>query len=100
MMFFATIGAMAFALPLVFLLAILSSLWRTWWLYPAWAWFMVPLGLPQISFWHCAALMYLVHIMTVNVETKKDDRPVAWSSIGVILISPILAWAVLKWMAA
>lgn len=100
MQFLATVGVAVFVLPLVFALAILSSLWRTWWLYPAWAWFMVPLGLPQASFWHVAALLYLVHILTVDVEIRKDDRPIAWTSIGVILFSPILSWAVLRWMAA
>jgi hypothetical protein len=55
----AAVGAMVVVFPLVFGLFIVVVAWRTWWLYPAWGWYVVPLGVPAIGFWHFAALLTL-----------------------------------------
>lgn len=52
----AAIGAAVIVLPLAMLVIVALLMWRAWWLYPAWGWFMVPLGLPGDSLLalHCA----------------------------------------------
>lgn len=99
MTFLAVIGASVLALPIVFGIIIGLLVWRSWWLYPAWSWFIVPLGAPAISFWHFMALTFLLGILSSQVETKKDDRPEdpkIWASK---FCMPIIAWVVLKWLS-
>ena len=98
MKFFSEVVATIIALPIVFVLIIGFSLWRTWWLYPAWGWYLQPLGLPAISFWHFAALSLLLTTLTHKSSTKKDDRKES-STLWLIgfCIAPI-TWAVLWWM--
>ena len=96
--FLTTIGAIVVAGPFIFGLLILAIMWRTWWLYPTWEWYVVPLGVRQVSFWHFAALMFLISVFTAHTSHKKDDRPMDWSSMLASLITPMLIWALLWWM--
>jgi hypothetical protein len=75
---------------------ILSLLWRAWWLYPAWAWHVEPLGMPSVSFWHFAALLLLVDVVTYRVNEKKDNAN--WFNVAIQFALPMLAWAVLWWL--
>jgi uncharacterized BrkB/YihY/UPF0761 family membrane protein len=95
---FAAIGVFVVALPVMIGLGILAVMWRAWWLYPAWAWFLVPLGLPGIRFWHFTALLVLVSALIYRVDTKKDERKTDWGVIIVGFLWPILSWAILRWM--
>lgn len=83
----------------IFAVLLLVTMWRAWWLYPAWGWFVVPLGLPAIGFWHFAGLLFLVTIVTMHNDSKKDDRKTDWVSLVVKLFFPILFWALLRWMS-
>lgn len=96
--FLSTIGATVIIVPIVLVIAIGAILWRAWWLYPAWAWFIVPLGISQISFWDFAALLTLISIVTGHADFKKDDRPVDWSKAASALLLPITTWAILWWL--
>ena len=97
---FAAIGVLAVAVPMLIVMGILLTAWRAWWLYPAWGWFVVPLGARPIAFWHFAALVFLVTVLTRHVETKKDERSEDWWSYPTMFLWPIVVWAVLRWMAS
>lgn len=97
--FFAGIGLLSLSLPLLIGLALLTLIWRAWWLYPAWAWFIVPLGAPQISFWHFAALTFIAGIYTAHTDYRKDERGINYAAwISNLLIWPPLAFVILWWL--
>ena len=96
--FFAAIGVFVLALPIVMLLGILVIMWRTWWLYPAWEWYIVPLGVPSIAFWHFAALLLLSSVLFHRDESKKDDRATDWGKTAAIFMWPVIVWVMLWWM--
>lgn len=91
------VGLLAIALPFTLVVVTLGVMWRAWWLFPAWAWFLVPLGVPQVAFWHFAGLLLLVDTLK-RVDVKKDDRKYEWASIVVVFCWPIVAWALMRWM--
>lgn len=92
------VGLLVMAFPFVLGLAILATMWRTWWFYPAWGWFLVPLGVPPISFWHFAALMLLVGALTTHNDTKEDPRKEDWQKLTIMFFWPMLLWALMWWM--
>lgn len=94
------LGFAGFLFVFLFGLGILGLLWRSWWLYPAWTWFLVPLGLPTITFWHFTALTFLVGVFTTHIDTKKDERPTNWPVISVMFVWPVVTWAILRWLKA
>ncbi len=96
--FFTTIGILVFVMPFTLVLGILASAWRAWWLYPAWTWFLMPLGAPTISFWHFTALSVLLNSFTSHIETKKDERKESMPALIVAFIWPMLLWVMLRWM--
>lgn len=89
---------LATLLPLAFVWTIASAAWWAWWLYPAWGWFVVSLGVRQIGFWHFAALVFLAKIITHQSSYKKDDRPTDWGFVIASYLVPIFTWLVLRWM--
>jgi hypothetical protein len=96
--FLAGLGIFVIAFPILLILSILSLMWRAWWLYPLWAWFIVPLGARPITFWHFTALIFIVNIITTKNDFKKDDRPTDWSGMVIAFFWPIMLWAILQWM--
>lgn len=95
---FTFLGAFVFMLPFLLILALAGTMWRAWWFYPAWEWFIVPLGVPAISFWHFTALVFLLTTLTQHVDIKKDDRKTEWAAFVVSFLWPIAAWGLLRWM--
>lgn len=95
---FAAIGIVTALLPTVFVLFVAVLAWRAWWLYPAWGWFFVPVGLPVISFWHFTAMLLLVSVVTTHDDGKKDDRKADIPRCVVSFLMPMLIWAMLRWM--
>jgi hypothetical protein len=96
--FFAAVGLFVVGIPFIMLMSIIGLMWRAWWLYPVWAWFLVPLGLPAISFWHFAALLLLISLLTVHDNIKKDDREVSWIAVAVSFMFPMIAWVTMRWL--
>jgi len=95
--FFAIVGLVVILTPLAVMFAILGMLWQAWWLYPAWAWYLVPLGLPVVSFWHFMALILLVRATTI--QYTKDEEDPDWSRrLGTALFAPVIAWGMLWWL--
>jgi hypothetical protein len=95
--FFELVGLTVLAVPAVLGIALLGIMWRSLWLYPAWSWFIVPLGVPSIRFWHFAALLLLVDTLK-TMQIKKDDRKTEPAAIFIIILWPIAVWALLRWM--
>lgn len=98
MNFLSVIGAGVIFIPIAIGLSILAIAWRAWWLYPTWRWFIVPLGAPQISFWHFAALMAVISVLTHQVDNHEDKRELDWSKVGASFAMPIIFWAIFWWM--
>jgi len=94
----AFFGLLVVAVPAILGLALLGIMWRAWWLYPTWAWFVVPLGGRAIPFWSFAALLFLAQIATHATDDKKDDRPMDWAKLAIGLLWPMVAWVLLRWM--
>ena len=94
---FEVLGVLVVAVPVVLGLALLGVMWRAWWLYPAWGWFLVPLGLPPITFWHFTALVVLIDAMK-TVEVKKDERKMEWPLVVIGLLWPMVAWVMMRGM--
>ena len=90
-------------LGVVFILAILQAIWSAWWLYPAWDWFIVPLGLPPISMWHFMALFVIARHKMPELQTRPKEREErTWIELAayyiLIVTGPIISWAWLKWL--
>lgn len=96
--FLAALGATVLVSPAIFALIIGVLAWRAWWLYPAWDWYIVPLGAPHISFWHCAAFIALTSALTHQTQTRKDSREYDWGAVAALFMSPMVTWLVLWWM--
>lgn len=96
---FAVIGLTVTTIPLILGVAILGIFWRTWWLYPAWAWFAVPIGAPAISFWHFAGLITFVSMLTAHTDNYKETRQIDWTKVVISWLAPIITWALLWLMA-
>lgn len=93
-----TVVGVVVGLLLFLIYGVLVMMWRAWWLHPAWEWYIVPLGVPQVSYWHFIALVFFFNTLTMKHDTKKEDK-VQWA--GVLTLSfvwPIVAWALLRWM--
>lgn len=86
------------AIVTVIALGLLGTMWRSWWLYPAWGWFIMPLGMPSITFWHFTALLFFVETVSQRLDTKKDERPENRLTWVILFCWPIVAWALLRWM--
>lgn len=93
---FTIVGVLAVMLPVMLGMALLVAIWRAWWFYPAWAWFVVPLGVPQIAFWHFAALLIFVNAATAHFDEKKDERKTDWAKVATAAAAPIFAWVLLR----
>jgi len=96
--FFTTLGVLVIAIPFITAMLVLGLLWRAWWLFPAWGWFVVPLGVSPITFWHFTALIFFGSVMTTHIDMKKDERKIEWGAAPVIILWPILTWVLLRWM--
>lgn len=88
-------AALAATSPVAFGLSLLVAMWRGWWLFPAWEWFIVPAGVPRVSFWHFVALLIFVNAATAEYENRKDDRDLDWGRVFSAFIAPAFAWALL-----
>jgi hypothetical protein len=59
-----------------------------------WSWFLVPLGLPDIGFWHAAGLSILISLLTVRgyVNVDRDHKAqYFWAT----LLQPWLAFGLM-----
>lgn len=83
-------------------ISVLIALWSAWWVFPAWQWFLVPLGVPKISFWHFIGLWAIFRFRLPELEAKKTKDLVAtdYVSWGLSLVlGPPLLWLWLRWLA-
>ena len=96
--FFTTLGIAVFAFPFLLVLSVAVIAWRAWWMYPAWAWFIVPLGAPQITFWHFTGLLFLVTSITQHFDTHEDKRKNSWPAMIIGALWPILVWTTMWWI--
>lgn len=93
----------AIMMSAVFLGAIALQVWFAWWLYPAWGWFVVPLGVPSITLWHFIGLFVLLRARLSEPKTEpKETKPKTTADhAGVMLawaVGPILTWVFLRWL--
>lgn len=97
--FFASIGVGVSITVLSLPMILFGILWRAWWFFPAWGWFVVPLGVPPISFWHFAGLLTgvinLLHVTPIYKETRTVDW---WTCCLSLFGYPVVTWALLWWI--
>lgn len=88
----------AFLVPTIVLLGVLNAAWAVWWVHPAWAWFVVPLGLPPIGMLHLWGLLLLVRYRPTKLAKHTDYKAEEWASFAVgSLVGPPLTY-VLLWV--
>ena len=68
-------------------------------LYYLWEWFVVPLGMPQLKFWHALGLGLLVHYLTYHYyDFKKNDEAGIYEPFCYLFIRPVatlgLGWCI------
>lgn len=82
-------------------LAFAQNVWWAWWVYPAWGWFLEPLGVPHVSLVVFMGLvMFLRAAQAGGWPTKAtDSRRTAgeWIVVAIGLVfGPITAWVLLR----
>lgn len=96
-----------FAFPIVFLLlffvALPFSLLEAWGLWLTYGWFLQPLGLPELSYWHLFGITIFVDILALGYRRKDDRKPkevvqAAFTKAGVILLLVGAAYIVQGWI--
>lgn len=98
------LGAVALV-PALLGLAVLISMWRAWWLHPLWALLMVPLGVPQISFWQFLALgMFLQGWLSwkttgdqATTGKKKEWSEIVAGPLVTMFIWPVMTYYFVRW---
>jgi len=80
----------------------LRTLADAWGFMMLWGWFVVPLGLPAITFWHAVGLDLFVGMVAAFMAPRRPDdqrdyaEDMAWSAVKII-IAPFavgVAWIV------
>ena len=83
-------------------LAFAQYVWWAWWVYPAWAWFLVPLGLPAINLWYFLGLVFILHGKPAKMEIADPEKKAKWTdwfgyALG-SLVGPIFVYWTLYWL--
>ena len=93
--------------PTMLALLFALAMWKAWWLHPLWALVIVPLGVPQISYWHLVALAAFVSAFTgssingYDHAKEQDDTKKLHAMIGVYLaaiIGPPFVYYLISWV--
>lgn len=80
------------AFMVTMLLLIMHIGWVTWFM---WGWFMVPLGLPAIGFWHATGIALITRLLIWRPpETYDKDKIVRQKQFGLMVIIPIMIWII------
>lgn len=96
--FLVSLGAIVVSIPFILVFGVAGMLWRSWWLYPAWSWFLVPLGIKDVSFWQFTAITFFVSTIMSHAGIHEDKRPISGISISMLFIMPVIAWGIMKWL--
>lgn len=75
--FFGCVG-MLVVIPVLIAYMIFSMSYAMFYL---WQWFVVPMGVEQISMAHTYGLAILVNLLTTRGEMKQDDRPTDYGKL-------------------
>jgi hypothetical protein len=94
----AGIGGGVIVAPIILLFALAGAFWRAWWLYPAWDWFVVPIGIRPITFSTFVGLSIIVSAMTHDPDMKEDKRPTSNYALLGLVIGPPVVWLALWWI--
>jgi len=97
---------MTVLLILTFLLIIPAIMWKAWVLHSLWVWFLVPVGVPEISGMQCFGLSLLITLMITKGITKKDiedDTLESWlltvfNSFGLPAVCLFMGWVVQRFI--
>ncbi len=75
--------------------------WWAWWLYPAWAWFLEPLGVPHVSFWMFVGIAVLLR-QKPSFDFPEESKTRKWNEwLGLAsgaVLGPIFVWVFLRWV--
>ena len=72
--------------------------WAIWCL---WAWFVVPLGAPELAFWNASGLAVLIMMLNSKGQPKRDDRETDTVQAIMLMFIPVAAvvtgWIIQTW---
>ena len=94
-------------IPSILGLLFALAMWKAWWLHPLWAVVIVPLGLPQIGYWHLVALVSFMSalngsaLMGYDHAKEQDAKKKREAMIGVYLaaiVGPPFVYFFLGWV--
>ena len=100
------LGAVAL-IPAIIVALLLLAMWKAWWLHPLWTLVIVPLGLPQIGYWHLVALSSFMTALSGQAlhgydhAKEQDDTRKRANLIGVMLaalVGPPLVYYYIGWL--
>ena len=70
----------------------LLAIWRGFVLSYLWQWFLVPLGVSEISIAHAIGLSVLVGMFTSHIKSKSEDAKGAWQPLVTAFAAALAAF--------
>lgn len=83
--------------PVFLIIMILLILYLTWAASTLYGWFLVPLGLPAIKFWHMYGIMLFVGVVFRGnpfIPKKRAEGLQLWTIAGSPLVTVIIGWII------
>jgi hypothetical protein len=79
-----------------FAFGLLLGAWKAFVLSKLYGWFLTPLGLPPLTWWHIWGLLMIYGTITYTYKPveKLADKSNAWGRVASAVISPFLFYAV------
>lgn len=77
----------AFIITLAFVA--LATVWGGFVLHVLWGWFIVPIGVPQISIAQSLGLTLIIRLLVAPTKTDKEDAPS--NDLALMGVSPLIA---------
>lgn len=97
----AGLGVFVTCVALIFL----GALMRGWVLSYLWAWFLVPLGAPPLTFSHAVGVAFVIVYLTHQwypAEQKRSWSEIISNALTYSLIAPLsvlaIAWLLARWL--
>jgi hypothetical protein len=81
-------GCVAIAAPLI---ALPASAYKAMFYLPLWRWFAVPLGAPDMGFWHFIGLLFLWGVLNPQPALNKDCKVGTNEALWLFFVAPALS---------
>ena len=82
---------MILAVLAILVLALLILIWRGFVLSYLWLWFMVPLGLPEVSLGESVGLILIARVLTFALSPNDDKEKEWYEKLLIWFLAPLIA---------